>query len=172
MLRDDMVLFTYLHLAAYQQAWVEALLDAGTTGVAYETVQLENGSLPSAGTDERNRRTLGSPGGCTPARETPKRWARCVDRRLHRRATVQRRWWCWVPARWAGMPPGSAAAMDAEVLLLDRSPERLRSLESDRRGRLISMVSSRGLAGAAGANGRPPDRCRADPWRSGSHPGG
>ena len=38
-----------------------------------------------------------------------------------------------------------AAAMDAEVLLLDRSPERLRSLESDRRGRLISMVSSRGL---------------------------
>ena len=45
LLRDDMVLFTYLHLAAYSQVG-EALLDAGTTGVAYETVQLENGSLP------------------------------------------------------------------------------------------------------------------------------
>ena len=38
-----------------------------------------------------------------------------------------------------------AAAMDAEVLLLDRSPERLRRLEADRRGRLMSVVSSRGL---------------------------
>ena len=39
----------------------------------------------------------------------------------------------------------TAAAMDAEVLLLDRSPQRLRSLEADRRGRLMSVVSSRGL---------------------------
>ena len=38
-----------------------------------------------------------------------------------------------------------AAAMDAEVMLLDRSPERLRSLEARRRGRLISVVNSRGL---------------------------
>ena len=38
-----------------------------------------------------------------------------------------------------------AAAMDAEVLLLDRSPQRLRSLEAQRRGRLVSLVSSRGL---------------------------
>ena len=35
--------------------------------------------------------------------------------------------------------------MDAEVMLLDRSPERLRNLEADRRGRLMSVVSSRGL---------------------------
>ena len=34
-LRDDMVLFTYLHLAAYPKVG-QALLDAGTTGVAYE----------------------------------------------------------------------------------------------------------------------------------------
>ena len=38
-----------------------------------------------------------------------------------------------------------AAAMDAEVMLLDRSPERLRSLEAYRSGRLTSVVSSRGL---------------------------
>ena len=44
-LRDDMVLFTYLHLAAYPQVG-EALLEAGTAAIAYETVQLENGSLP------------------------------------------------------------------------------------------------------------------------------
>jgi alanine dehydrogenase len=38
-----------------------------------------------------------------------------------------------------------ATAMDAEVFLLDHSPQRLRRLESDRRGRLVSLVSSRGL---------------------------
>ncbi|MBI9114963.1 alanine dehydrogenase [Sanguibacter suaedae] len=44
-LRDDLVLFTYLHLAA-DEACTRALLDAGTTAVAYETVQLDDGSLP------------------------------------------------------------------------------------------------------------------------------
>ena len=44
-LREDMVLFTYLHLAAYPKVG-EALLEAGTTAVGYETVQMESGSLP------------------------------------------------------------------------------------------------------------------------------
>ena len=44
-LRPDLVLFTYLHLAAYPEVG-RALLEAGTTAVAYETVQLEDGSLP------------------------------------------------------------------------------------------------------------------------------
>lgn len=44
-LRDDLVLFTYLHLAA-DRAQTEALLRAGTTGIAYETVQLPNRMLP------------------------------------------------------------------------------------------------------------------------------
>ena len=44
-LRDDLVLFTYLHLAA-DQAGTEALLNAGTTAIAYETVQLPSGLLP------------------------------------------------------------------------------------------------------------------------------
>lgn len=44
-LRDDLTLFTYLHLAA-DEALTHALLEAGTTAIAYETVQLENGSLP------------------------------------------------------------------------------------------------------------------------------
>ncbi|MEJ2358335.1 MAG: alanine dehydrogenase [Deinococcales bacterium] len=44
-LRDDLVLFTYLHLAAARPL-TEALLESGTTAIAYETVQLDNGSLP------------------------------------------------------------------------------------------------------------------------------
>ena len=44
-LREDLTLFTYLHLAA-DRALTEALLDAGTTAIAYETVQHDNGSLP------------------------------------------------------------------------------------------------------------------------------
>ena len=44
-LRDDLVLFTYLHLAADRPA-TDALLAAGTTSIAYETVRLADGSLP------------------------------------------------------------------------------------------------------------------------------
>ncbi len=41
----DLLLFTYLHLAA-EEALTKALLDSGVTGIAYETVQPANGSLP------------------------------------------------------------------------------------------------------------------------------
>ncbi|MDQ3397752.1 MAG: alanine dehydrogenase, partial [Deinococcota bacterium] len=44
-LRDDLLLFTFLHLAA-DRPLTEALLEAGTTAIAYETVQLANGQLP------------------------------------------------------------------------------------------------------------------------------
>ena len=44
-LRRDLVLFTYLHLAANRPC-TEALLASGTTSIAYETVQLADGSLP------------------------------------------------------------------------------------------------------------------------------
>ncbi len=140
-LRSDMVLFTYLHLAAYPKVG-EALLEAGTTGVGYETVQMENGSLPllapmseiagrlaaQVGAHLLERPHGGSGvliGGCTGVRP-----ARVV---VLGAGTVG-----WNAAR-------LAAAMDAEVMLLDRSPERLRNLEADRRGRLTSVVSSRGL---------------------------
>jgi alanine dehydrogenase len=140
-LRSDLVLFTYLHLAAYPDVG-RALLEAGTTGVAYETVQLDNGNLPLlapmseiAGrlAAQVGAHLLEKPhggrgvliGGCTGVRP-----ARVV---VLGAGTVG-----WNAAR-------LAAAMDAEVFLLDHSPQRLRSLESDRRGRLVSLVSSRGL---------------------------
>jgi alanine dehydrogenase len=44
-LREDLTLFTYLHLAAAPEL-TRALLDAGTTAIAYETVQRDDRSLP------------------------------------------------------------------------------------------------------------------------------
>ncbi len=45
MLRDDQVLFTYLHLAADPEQ-TRALVESGTTAIAYETVTADDGSLP------------------------------------------------------------------------------------------------------------------------------
>lgn len=44
-LRKDQTLFTYLHLAA-SRACTDALLESGTTAIAYETVELANRALP------------------------------------------------------------------------------------------------------------------------------
>ena len=44
-LRSDLTLFTYLHLAASRPC-TDALINAGTTSIAYETVQLPDGGLP------------------------------------------------------------------------------------------------------------------------------
>jgi len=44
-LRQDLILFTYLHLAS-DRPLTDALLAAGTTGIAYETVQTADGKLP------------------------------------------------------------------------------------------------------------------------------
>lgn len=44
-LRSDLTLFTYLHLAAYPGV-AQALMKAGTTAFAYETVTDRNGGLP------------------------------------------------------------------------------------------------------------------------------
>lgn len=44
-LRNDLILFTYLHLAA-EPDLTRVLLDSGTAAIGYETVQLDNGTLP------------------------------------------------------------------------------------------------------------------------------
>jgi alanine dehydrogenase len=43
---SDNILFTYLHLAGVPRSLTDALLQAGTTAIAYETVQDANGRLP------------------------------------------------------------------------------------------------------------------------------
>ena len=45
LLRPGLILFTYLHLAAAEQL-TRALLDRQVTALGYETIQLEDGSLP------------------------------------------------------------------------------------------------------------------------------
>jgi alanine dehydrogenase len=44
-LRDGLVLFTYLHIAA-DEPLTRALLESGITAVAYETVETDSGALP------------------------------------------------------------------------------------------------------------------------------
>lgn len=44
-LQPDQLLFTYLHLAA-DPSLTKALVNSGTTAIAYETVELDNGMLP------------------------------------------------------------------------------------------------------------------------------
>jgi alanine dehydrogenase len=140
-LRPDLVLFTYLHLAAYPEVG-RALLEAGTTAVAYETVQLEDGSLP-----------LLAPMSEIAGRLAAQVGAHLLEKPHGGRGLLIGGCTGVRPARVVVLGAGSvgwnaariAAAMDAEVFLLDRSPQRLRHLEADRRGRLVSLVSSRSL---------------------------
>lgn len=44
-LREDLTLFTYLHLAG-DKSKAKAILETGVTGIAYETVTSDNGGLP------------------------------------------------------------------------------------------------------------------------------
>jgi alanine dehydrogenase len=140
-LRSDLVLFTYLHLAAYPDAG-RALLEAGTTAVAYETVQLEDGSLP-----------LLAPMSEIAGRLAAQVGAHLLERPHGGRGVLIGGCTGVRPARVVVLGAGTvgwnaariAAAMDAEVFLLDRSPQRLREREAERRGRLVSLVSSRSL---------------------------
>jgi alanine dehydrogenase len=45
LMRPGQMLFTYLHLAASKEC-TDALIDRRITGIAYETVELDNGALP------------------------------------------------------------------------------------------------------------------------------
>ena len=140
-LRPDLVLFTYLHLAAYP-AVGRALLEAGCTAIAYETVQLDDGSLP-----------LLAPMSEIAGRLAAQVGAHLLERPHGGRGVLIGGCTGVKPARVVVLGAGSvgwnaarlAAAMDAEVLLLDQSPQRLRRVEGLRQGRLVTLVSSRGL---------------------------
>lgn len=45
LMREDLILFTYLHLAA-EEALTKAMIETKVTGIAYETVEFANGQLP------------------------------------------------------------------------------------------------------------------------------
>jgi alanine dehydrogenase len=45
LIRKDQIIFTYLHLAAAEEL-TRVLIESGSIGIAYETIQKEDGSLP------------------------------------------------------------------------------------------------------------------------------
>ena len=139
-LRPGLVLFTYLHLAAYPEV-AEVLLAQRVTGIAYETVQTESGALP-----------LLAPMSEIAGRMAPQVGAHFLEREQGGRGVLLGGAPGVRPARvvvlGAGNVGGSAAwiaqGMEAEVLLLDRNLDRLRTVDQIHRGRIMTLASNRG----------------------------
>jgi len=137
-LRPDQVLFTYLHLAASLEC-TEALVAAGNTAIAYETVQLADGSLP-----------LLTPMSEVAGRMAPLMGAHHLMAPAGGRGTLI----CGVPgvecakvvilgAGVVGMAAATmAVGMHSNVYVLDRNLERLRQVDHHFRGALETIASS------------------------------
>jgi alanine dehydrogenase len=138
-LRDDLVLFTYLHLAAYPDIG-RALIEARTTGIAYETVMLANGQLP-----------LLAPMSEVAGRMAPQIGAHFLERRQGGRGVLLGGAPGVRPARVVVLGAGNvgwnaawiAQGMEAEVLLLDKNLDRLRWVDQIHRGRIQTLASNR-----------------------------
>ena len=148
-LRPELVLFTYLHLAAYPEV-ADALLERGVTGIAYETVQTARRRAAAARADERGRRAHGDPGR-RPLPRARERRARRAARRRARRA-ARRASWCSAPATSAGTRRGSRRAWRPRSLLLDKNLDRLRWVDQIHQGRIVTLASNRGAVERAVAD--------------------
>jgi alanine dehydrogenase len=140
LLREGLVLFTYLHLAA-DEPLTRALVDSGATCIAYETVQTADGRLP-----------LLAPMSEVAGRLATQMGAWALEKAQGGRGVLLG----GVP----GVPPARvlvlgggivgynaaliAVGMQADVWLLDRSVERMRDLEMMLDGR-ITLAMSNGL---------------------------
>ncbi len=139
-LRPALVLFTYLHLAAYPDV-AKALLAAGTTSLAYETVQLPDGSLP-----------LLAPMSEVAGRMATQVGAHYLERTNGGRGVLLGGSPGVRPARVVVLGAGNvgwnaawiAQGMEAEVVLLDKSIDRLRWVDQIHRGRIMTLASNRG----------------------------
>jgi alanine dehydrogenase len=137
-LRRDQVLFTYLHLAASREC-TDALLSAGTTAVAYETVQLPDRSLP-----------LLAPMSEVAGRMAPQAGAHFLERAAGGRGVllggVSGVYAGKVVVLGAGVSGLNAAAialgMQAEVLLLDKDVGRLREVDRIYQGHMQTVTSN------------------------------
>jgi alanine dehydrogenase len=137
-MRRDQVLFTYLHLAA-SRACTDALLAAGTTAVAYETVQLPDRSLP-----------LLAPMSEVAGRMAPQAGAHFLERAAGGRGVllggVSGVYAGKVVVLGAGVSGLNAAAialgMQAEVLLLDKNVGRLREVDRIYQGHMQTVTSN------------------------------
>ena len=138
LLREGQVLYTYLHLAPAPEL-TKALLDRKVVGIAYETIQLDDGSLP-----------LLTPMSEVAGRLSVQVGAHCLETAQGGRGQLLG----GVP----GARPGKvvivgggvvglnaakiAVGMGARVTILDLNLERLRRLDDIFQGRLTAMASS------------------------------
>jgi alanine dehydrogenase len=139
LLRPGLVLFTYLHLAAYPKV-ADALLGRGVTGIAYETVQLASGALP-----------LLAPMSEVAGRMATQIGAHFLERDHGGRGVLLGGAPGVRPARVVVVGAGNvgwnaawiAQGMEAEVLLLDKDLDRLRFVDQIHRGRIMTLASTR-----------------------------
>ncbi len=139
MLRQDQVLFTYLHLAAYPEM-AEGLLRRGVIAIAYETVQMPDRSLP-----------LLAPMSEIAGRMATQAGAHYLERAHGGRGVLLGGAPGVRPARvvviGGGMAGSNAVAiamgMQAEVVVLDTDIARLRSIDSLYQGRIATLHSNR-----------------------------
>ncbi len=146
--REDLTLFTYLHLAAYPTVG-EALVSSGMTAIAYETVQLPTGALP-----------LLAPMSEVAGRMAPQIGAYFLERAHGGRGVLLGGAPGVRPARVVVLGAGNvgwnaawiAQGMEAEVLLLDKNLDRLRWVDQIHKGRIMTLASNHGAVARAVAD--------------------
>jgi len=137
-LRDGLILFTYLHLAADERL-TKALMDSGATCIAYETVESDDGRLP-----------LLAPMSEVAGRLSAQAGAHFLEKPRGGRGLLL--------GGVAGVPPARvvvlgggmvgynaaviALGLGAQVRILDKSVDRLRYLEEILSGRVELVYSS------------------------------
>jgi alanine dehydrogenase len=139
LLRRDQVLFTYLHLAA-DEPLTKALMAAGTTAIAYETVQTANRALP-----------LLAPMSEVAGRLAPQVGAYAMMKPSGGRGVLPGGVPGVAPARVvvigggvAGLNAATiAVGMGADVQVLDTNVDRLRQIDAQFQGRLRTITSNR-----------------------------
>jgi len=138
-LRADLTLFTYLHLAA-DKPLTEALLAAGTTAIAYETVAGRDGGLPLlAPMSEVAGRMAPQVGAATLERPNGGRGVLMGGVSGVAPATV-----VVIGAGVAGMNAAwIAAGMEARVVVLDLDIGKLRYIDSIHQGKISTLASNR-----------------------------
>jgi alanine dehydrogenase len=137
-MKPGQTLFTYLHLAA-SKACTDALLDRKVTGIAYETVELPDRSLP-----------LLAPMSEVAGRLAPQVGAACLMRAEGGRGVlmggVSGVYAAKVVVIGAGVSGMNAAViatgMQADVILLDRNIQRLRDVDKIYQGHLQTVASN------------------------------
>ena len=139
LMREGQILFTYLHLAASREL-TEAMLERKLTGVAYETVQLQDGRLP-----------LLAPMSEVAGRMAPHVGARLQEKEYGGRGVLMGGVSGVRPARLLVLGAGMAgmnsawiaAGMEAEVVVIDKNLDKLRLIDQMMRGRVTTLASDR-----------------------------